>query len=86
MRIEGLVFAGIASANEPGLAAFIADVLGVESVREPRFLVEGVDTATMELRRRGVEPDGERLQNDEYRYQHFCAPDRRVFELHDRRV
>ncbi len=34
MRIEGLVFAGIASPDAARLAGFFAEVLGVESVRE----------------------------------------------------
>ncbi len=115
MRIEGLVFAGIASVDAAGLAGFFAEVLGVESVEEDGytrfvfpnstsiavvppdwiappsdtnlgFLVEDVVAATAELAARGVEPDGELQQGDEYRYQHFRAPDGRVFELLDRRI
>ena len=115
MRIEGLVFAGIASANQVGLDRFFADVLGVERVVEDGytrfafpngssiavvppdwvappsdtnlgFLVDDVAVATAELAARGIEPDGELRSNDEYRYQHFRAPDGRVFELLDRRI
>ncbi len=38
MRIEGLVFAGIASPDAARLAGFFAEVLGVESVREDGFI------------------------------------------------
>jgi hypothetical protein len=115
MRIEGLVFAGIASPDGAGLAGFFAEVLGVESVREvgytrfnfPNgssiavvppgwipppsdtnlgFLVDDVDAATVELTARGIEPEGELQQSEEYRYRHFRAPDGRIFELLDRRV
>lgn len=34
MQVEGLVFAGIATPDAPGLATFYADGFGVESVRE----------------------------------------------------
>ncbi|MBA2333276.1 MAG: VOC family protein [Actinobacteria bacterium] len=37
MRIEGLVFAGIASPDAVGLAGFFADVLGVERVQEDGY-------------------------------------------------
>ena len=115
MRIEGLVFAGIASSDAAGLAGFFADVLGMERVEEDGyarfvfsngssiavvppdwiappsdtnlgFLVDDVESATAELRARGIEPEGELQANDEYRYRHFRAADGRVFELLDRRV
>ena len=114
MRIEGLVFAGIASADAPALAAFFRDALGADCIEEDGydrvlfpngsslalvppgwikppsdtnlgFLVDDVVEATNELRSRGVEPDGELATNGELRYQHFRAPDNRVFELIDRR-
>ena len=37
MRIEGLVFAGIASSDAAGLAGFFADVLGMEHVEEEGY-------------------------------------------------
>lgn len=115
MRIEGLVFAGIASSDGPAVAAFFRDVLEAECVTEdgwhrvvfpdgtslalvPRdwvsppsdtnlgFLVDDVEAATRELAGRGVEPDGELVVGGELRYQHFRAPDGRVFELIDRRA
>ncbi|MBA3347050.1 MAG: VOC family protein [Actinobacteria bacterium] len=114
MRIEGLVFAGIASADAPALAAFFRDALGAECVQEDGydrivfpngtslavvppdwvsppsdtnlgFLVDDVVAATDEFRSRGVEPEGTLTTNGELRYQHFRAPDGRVFELIDRR-
>ncbi|MGI9111046.1 MAG: VOC family protein [Gaiellaceae bacterium] len=38
MRIEGLVFAGIASPDAAGLAGFFTEVLGVESLREDGYI------------------------------------------------
>lgn len=113
MRIEGLIFAGVASADAPALAVFFRDVLGADCVEEDGydravfpngsslalvppdwvsppsdtnlgFLVADVVAATAELRSRGVEPDGALTTNGELRYQHFRAPDGRVFELIDR--
>ena len=37
VRIEGLVFAGIASSDAAGLAGFFADVLGMEHVEEEGY-------------------------------------------------
>ncbi len=50
------------------------------------FLVDDVVEATAELAARGVETEGELAANERFRYQHFRAPDGRVFELLDRRV
>lgn len=38
MRIEGLVFAGIASPDAAGPAGFFAEVLGVEGVQEDGYI------------------------------------------------
>lgn len=114
MEIEGLVFAGIASSDAAGVAAFFRDVLEAECVEEDGwhrvlfpngsslalvppnwvsppsdtnlgFLVDDVERATAELVTRGVAPDGGLTKNGDLRYQHFRAPDGRVFELIDRR-
>lgn len=50
------------------------------------FLVDDVVAATAELAGRGVEAEGPLAQNETFRYQHFRAPDGRVFELLDRRA
>lgn len=114
MRIEGLVFAGIASADRAGLAELFGGALGAETVEEDGytrvrfpdgtslalvppdwiappsdtnlgFLVDDVVAATAELAERGLAPDGGLTEADGLRYQHFRAPDGRVFELIDRR-
>lgn len=114
MRIEGLVFAGIASGEASAVAAFFADVLGADVMAEGEFhrvlfpngsslavvppdwvsppsdtnlgfLVDDVVAATEELAERGVPADGELATGGGLRYQHFRAPDGRVFELIDQR-
>jgi hypothetical protein len=50
------------------------------------FLVDDVEAATVELSKRGIEPDGELNSGCGFRYRHFLAPDGRRFELLDRRT
>lgn len=114
MRIEGLVFAGIATPDAAGMASFFGEQLGGETVAEDGytrivfpngsslalvppdwvsspsdtnlgFLVDDVVAATAELAARGVELDGGLTEAKGVRYQHFRAPDGRVFELIDHR-
>ena len=49
------------------------------------FLVDDLDVALAALDERGVERHGPLLQSDEYRWQHFLAPDGRSFSLLERR-
>ena len=49
------------------------------------FRVDDVVAATAELAAIGVEVDGGLTESGGLRYQHFRAPDGRVFELIDRR-
>ena len=114
MRIEGLVFAGLATADPGAMTQFFGETLGAETVAEDGFtrvlfpngsslalvppgwiappsdtnlgfLVDDVVAATTELAARGVERDGGLTEAGGLRYQHFRAPDGRVFELIDRR-
>jgi len=81
VRVEGLIFAGVGSADHDAVASFFADALGVE------VDVSGdVEAATDELAARGIEPDGELNAGYGLRYRHFRAPDGRRFELLDRKV
>jgi hypothetical protein len=113
VRIEGLVFAGLATADHGALARFFGEALGTETVAEDGysrvlfpngsslalvppewiappsdtnlgFLVDDVVAATAELEARGVERDGGLTEAGGLPYQHFRAPDGRVFELIDR--
>ena len=49
------------------------------------FLVDDLDVSLAALDERGVERHGPLLQSDEYRWQHFLAPDGRSFSLLERR-
>ena len=73
VRVEGLIFAGVGSADHDAVARFLADALGVE-----------VEAATGELAAKGIEPDGELNSGYGFRYRHFRAPDGRRFELLER--
>ena len=113
VRVEGLIFAGVGSADHEATARFLADALDVEletsgDVRrlvfpngsslalvptdyvEPPsdtllgFLVDDVESATVELAAKGIEPDGELNAGYGFRYRHFRAPDGRRFELLER--
>jgi glyoxylase I family protein len=48
------------------------------------FLVADLDTAVDELHAAGIDTDGI-SENDRYRYTHFRAPDRRLYELVEER-
>jgi len=114
VQIEGLVFAGVSTPDQAGMAAFFGGVLGADTVAEDGytrvvfpdgtslalvppdwvpppsdtnlgFLVDDVEAATAELATRGLAPDGGLTVGKGLRYQHFRAPDGRVFELIDRR-
>ena len=114
MRIEGLVFAGLATADPGAMARFFGETLGAETIAEDGytrvafpngsslalvppawiappsdtnlgFLVDDVAAATTELAALGVEREGGLTEAGGLRYQHFRAPDGRVFELIDRR-
>jgi glyoxylase I family protein len=50
------------------------------------FLVDDVESAAAELVARGVELDGPLREGERFRYQHFRAPDGRVFELVEERA
>jgi hypothetical protein len=115
VKVEGLVFAGIASADPEALARFLGHALDVrveqgdgvsklafangstlavvpsDWIAPPSdtnlgFLVDDVEVAVAELAERGIEPTGPLLDNADFRYRHFRAPDGRTFELLDRRV
>jgi glyoxylase I family protein len=64
-----------------GSTFMVASAAPAEDERTVGFSVEDLDAAIVELRAAGVEVDDAIAANERFRYVHFRAPDRRLYEL-----